>query len=102
MLSYVLDFISVTITDSCRVGRSAIDMLSDDVLIHIFNLCRQELEFYTNSGSWSWDQWHVLAHVCQRWRHIIFTWPNYLDVRIDCTSRAAAVKALDVWPALPI
>ena len=91
----------MTITDRCRVGRSAIDMLSDDVLIHIFNLYRQELDFYSDSG-WSWDQWHVLAHVCQRWRHIIFTWPNHLDVRIDCASRAAAVKALDLWPALPI
>ena len=102
MSSYVLGFLSVTITDRCRVGRSTIHVLSDDILIHIFNLYRHELAFYVNSKSWSWHQWRVLAHVCQRWRHTIFTWPNSLGVRIDCASRAAAVKALDVWPALPI
>ena len=102
MSSYVLNLVSVTITDRYRVGCSAIHALSDDVLIYIFNLYRQDLEFYAPNKSWSWHQWHVLAHVCQRWRHIIFAWSNYLDVRIDCGSRRAAVKALDVWPALPI
>jgi len=103
MLSYVLDLVvSVTITDRCRIDRSPINVLSDDVLIYIFNLYRQDLEFYAHSESWSWDQWRTLAHVCQQWRHIIFAWPNYLDVRIDCGSRTAAMKALDVWPALPI
>ena len=102
MSSYVLGFVSVTITDRCRVGRWTIHVLSDDILIHIFNISRQELGFYAHNKSWSCHRWHVLAHVCQRWRHIIFTWPNYLDVRIDCASRTAAVKALDVWPALPI
>jgi len=100
--SYVFDLVSVTVTDRYRVGCSAIHALSDDVLIYIFNLYRQDLEFYAPNRSWSWHQWHVLAHVCQQWRHIIFAWPNYLDVRIDCGSRTAAVKALDVWPALPI
>ena len=102
MSSYVLDLVSVTITDMCCAGCSAINVLSDDVLIHIFNLYRQDLEFHSHNDSWSWHQWRALAHVCQLWRHIIFAWPNYFDVRIDCGSRTAAVKALDVWPALPI
>ena len=102
MSSYVLDLVSMAITDRCRVGRSAIDGLSDDVRIYIFNFYRQELEFYAQSKSRSWYQWRALAHVSQRWRHIIFAWPNHLDVRIDCGSRATAVKSLDVWPALPI
>ena len=77
-------------------------MLSDDVLIHIFYLNREASEFSLHGESWSWHQWCAFAHVCQRWRRIIFAWPNYLNIRIDCTSRTAAVKALDVWPALPI
>ena len=96
----------MTITDRCRVGRSAIDVLSDDVLICIFNLYRQDLEFqihsHSDSESWSWHPWRTLVHVCQRWRHIIFAWPNHLDIRIKCRSRTAAAKALDVWPTLPI
>ena len=102
MSSYVLNLVFVTFTDRCRVGCSAIHVLSDDVLIHIFNLYRQDLEFYAHNKSWSWHQWRALAHVCQRWRDIIFAWHNYLDVRIDCGSRSTAVKALDVWPTLPI
>jgi len=104
MSSYVLDLISVTITDRCRIGCSAFEVLSDDVLIYIFNLYRQDLEFHSHSDSesWSWHQWRALAHVCQRWRHIIFSRPNYLDIRIKCRSRTAAAKALDIWPALPI
>jgi len=107
MLSYVIDLVSVTITETCRVGCSAVDVLSDDVLIYIFNLYRQDLESrsYSDSESWtswSWHQWRALAHVCQRWRHIIFAWPNHLDIRIKCGSRTAAAEALDVWPALPI
>ena len=45
---------------------------------------------------------HALSHVCQRWRHILFAWPNHLDLRLACTSGTAASKALDVWPTLPI
>jgi len=81
-------------------------VLSDDVLVYVFNLYRRDLEFrFRNdpeSWSWSWHQWRALAHVCQRWRHIIFAWPNHLDIRVKCRSRTAAAKALDVWPALPI
>ena len=102
MSTYVLDLVSVTVTNKYRVGCSTIDVLSDDVLIYIFNLHRQDLKFHFRSESRSWDRWRALAHVCQRWRHIIFAWPNNLNVRIDCGSRTAAVKALDVWPALPI
>jgi len=98
MSSYVLDLVPVTITDRCRVGRSAVNVLSDDALIYIFNFYRQDLD----SKSWSWHEWSALVHVCQRWRHIIFAWPNNLDVRIGCRSKTAAAKALDVWPALPI
>jgi len=72
-------------------------VLSDDVLICIFDLYRQELKDYDDI----WP-WHTLAHVCQRWRNVIFAWPHHLDLRLRCRSRTAATKALNVWPTLPI
>lgn len=102
MSSYVLGLLTVTIADKCHTGRSTINVLSDDVLIHIFCLHREAVVFSLCGESWEQHEWCALAHVCQRWRHIIFAWPNYLDIKIGCTSRTAAVKALDVWPALPI
>ena len=87
------------ITDRCRVGRMTIDVLSEDVLIYIFNAYRRGFKDYWNYLFWPWK---VLIHVCQRWRRIIFAWPYHLDVRVDCGSRTHVAKALDVWPGLPI
>ncbi|KAH9042818.1 hypothetical protein EDB84DRAFT_896932 [Lactarius hengduanensis] len=50
--------------------------------------------------STSWD-WHRLAHVCQRWRLIVFASPRSLDLQLYCTPRTL-VKNTCCWPALPI
>jgi len=87
------------ITDRGRAGRMTIDVLSQDVLIYIFNAYRRGFKYYWCYLVWPWD---VLIHVCQRWRRVIFAWPHHLDVRVDCESRTHVAKALDVWPGLPI
>ena len=98
MSTYVHDVPSVMITDECSIGRLTIDIFSDDILLYIFNLYRQESK--NVDDMWPW---HALVHVCQRWRHIIFAWPHHLDLQLDCGSERAVVKALDIWPAnLPI
>lgn len=79
-------------------GHSTIDVLSDDDLLYIFDFYRQELK---DDYHKTWP-WHMLVHVCQRWRNIIFAWPQHLDLRPPCESRTAAARALDVWPTLPI
>jgi len=90
------------ITDRGRVGHSAIDALSDDTLIYIFDLYRHREQHDNYIHQWLWYHWRPLVKVCQRWRYIIFTWPNHLKVQIDCRSPMAIEMALDVWPALPI
>ncbi|KAH9963476.1 hypothetical protein BGW80DRAFT_1351168, partial [Lactifluus volemus] len=30
-------------------------------------------------------EWHRLAHVCRRWRHIIFDSPRSLNLQLFCT-----------------
>jgi len=93
---------SATITDRGRVGHLTLDVLSDDILLYIFDFYRHEVEYNSAVRQWSWCHWRLLVNVCQRWRYIIFAWPNHLNVQIDCRSGMAIETALDVWPALPI
>ena len=69
-------------------------MLSDDILLYIFDIYRQ--------GSKEVDDiwpWHPLVHVSQRWRHVIFAFPHHLDLQLDCGPGTAMAKALGIWPA---
>jgi hypothetical protein len=93
----------------CPIACLTIDILSDDVLLYIFNLYRPALKYFV--GSWALNnfvpdmdtwQWRTLADVCQRWRHIIFAWPSQLDVRVECKSVTDIVKVMNAWPTLPI
>jgi hypothetical protein len=88
---------STAITHRFRLGQLTIDVLSDDDLLYIFSLYRQELT--SPDDTWPWQ---ALVHVCQRWRHIIFAWPHHLDVQLDCNATTDVAKLLDVWPTLPI
>jgi hypothetical protein len=90
----------------CRIGRLTNDVLSDDVLLYIFHLYQPASDYYillwaygVKDGTWPW---RTLAHVCQRWRRIIFAWPNQLGVWVECKSGTDVAKVLDVWPTLPI
>jgi len=80
-------------------------MLSDDVLLEIFDLCLYKDE---DIAPWCdpligylYDEWHALAHVCQRWRYVVFASPRRLDLRLQC-SRRRVREMLGVWPAFPI
>jgi hypothetical protein len=96
------------IITKCLIARLTIHILSDDVLLYIFNLYRPALKYCI--GSWAFNnlvrdetwQWRTLADICQRWRHIIFAWPNQLDVRVECKSVTDIVKVINAWPTLPI
>jgi len=83
------DVLRVSSCDKCRV---TINILPDDVLLHIFHLIR----------AWrlSWE-WHRLVHVCWRWRSVVFVSPNFLDLRLVCGPRTR-VQLTDIWPPLPI
>jgi hypothetical protein len=85
----------------------AIETLSDDVLLEIFDLYLAKDE---NTNPWygpgseekhSYDAWYVLAHVCQRWRYVVFGSPRRLNLRLHCTRRRVG-EILGVWPAFPI
>src|SRR5216684_6619136 len=62
-------------------SRSTIDVLPNEVLLEIF-------EFYVDKF---WrnrpEPWHLLVHVCRRWRIIILESPRFLFLRILCPPR---------------
>ena len=79
-------------------------MLSDDVLLEIFDFCKKNHDpgpRYEGLPEAVWD-WQILVYVCQRWRQVVSASPLRLDLRILCTHGTHVRKNLDVWPTIPI
>ena len=74
------------------VARVTIDMLPDVALLGIF-------DFYVGEAGLSW---HVLVHVCQTWRNVVFGSPRRLGLKLHCGASTPVRETLDVWPLLPI
>jgi hypothetical protein len=86
------------------VAPVAIDMLPDVALLNVFDFYLGEeyidpiSQIYTLQG----EVWRILAHVCQRWRNIVFESPRRLDLRVYCISRTPVREMLDIWPKFPV
>ena len=78
---------------SHRDGPAIIDKVPGDVLLEIFDHCQD------SNPIW---EWHLLAHVCPRWRQIIFKSPHRLNLQILCTYGTPVRKGLSIWPPFPI
>jgi hypothetical protein len=100
-------------------GHVTIDILPDDVLLHIFHFDlledratfpyldglrhlngREDLNRVEDDGLLLLS-WHRLVHVCRRWRSVVFASPNFLDLRLVCDPRTR-VELTGIWPPLPI
>ena len=95
-------------------GRLAINILPDDVLLHIFFFDGLVYQHQSPSATihflgrdlagrllhLPW-KWYRLAHVCMRWRSIIFASPNFLDLRLVCLP-GTRLELTGIWPPLPI
>ena len=78
-------------------------MLPDDVLLKVFDFCRQDQEYTLHEpGQWDYWKWHLLVHVCHQWRQIVFTSPRPLNLQICCTSSTPVRDNLGIWPPFPI
>ncbi|KAN0120593.1 hypothetical protein V8E52_004420 [Russula decolorans] len=71
-----------------------INMLPDDVLIDIFDFLLREQQRI--------QEWITLAHVCRRWRSVVFQSPLRLNLQLVCTAKTRARDTLDIWPPLPL
>jgi hypothetical protein len=72
-------------------------VLPDNVLLEIFDFYRKNHP-YTRYGVW---EWHLLVHVCRRWRQIVFASLHCLNLQLLCTF-GTPVRNLGIWPAFPI
>jgi F-box-like len=84
------------ITDLDGIGsisfrRVTIGSLPDNVLLEIFDFCQRVAYL---------DSWHVLVHVCKKWRCIVFASPHRLNLRLECNAKTPVKETLDVWPRI--
>ena len=47
-------------------------------------------------------QWIRLAHVCRRWRDVVFQSPRRLNLRLVCTPERPVGNILEIWPSFPL
>ena len=91
-------------------GHVTINILPDDVFLHIFLMIRQEcggsilfligMTDHDRVQRLAW-RWHRLAHVCRRWRSVVFASPNFLDLILLC-GPTTPIELTGIWPPLPI
>jgi F-box-like len=81
-----------------------IDVLPDDVVLEIFDFYLSSDQSMPSYGEKMrvLDAWHVLVHVCRRWRNLVFGSPRRLYLKLYCTPKTPIKDTLDVWPALPL
>ena len=80
-------------------------------MLDIFDFCREDEDHTVHlsihclwdwNSSWNSWEWHLLVHVCRRWRELVFASPRRLNLRIPCTRWNLVGNNLGIWPALPI
>ena len=74
-------------------------MLPDDVLIDIFGFYVDE---DINEDLERTEVWKTLAHVCRRWRSVVFQSSRRLNLRLLCTTKTRTRDTLNIWPPLPL
>jgi hypothetical protein len=87
--------------DEMPKNATTIGILSDNVLLEIFDQYRKSDHEYYQSPYPVW-RWHLLVHVCRRWRQIICASPRRLDLHLLCTYGSPFREILGIWPTIPI
>ena len=90
----------------CDVARVAVDMLPDVALLNIFDFYMEEelidpLDKIYNSNP-RIEVWRTLAHVCRKWRYIVFGSPRRLHLRVYCRRNTPAREMPNIWPNIPV
>ncbi|KAI0295078.1 hypothetical protein B0F90DRAFT_1753051 [Multifurca ochricompacta] len=62
-----------------------VDRVPENILLDIFDHHRLDVVLTTGSCN-SW-KWHRLAHVCRKWRSVVFSSPRRLELRLVYTYR---------------
>ncbi len=93
---------------------TTIHSLPDEILLEIFDFCVVVNQDFPNSDAQppivtsgrdmqrQSKSWHLLVHVCRRWRAIVFKSAHRLNLQLVCTPVTPAKVTLDIWPPLPL
>src|SRR5258708_3803591 len=90
---------------------ASIHILDDDSLLNILYLYRLAIldEHDDDDVRFEWDRqwtrekwWYKLAHICQRWRNLIFGSTSYLGLYLVCTLGTPVADMLEHSPPLPL
>src|SRR5882672_3224458 len=85
---------STKMVDHCAF---TVQSLPNEVLLYIFSFHRLLSGTKNPPPAVAW-RWHTLAHVCQRWRHLILGSLRHLGARL-LIPRNSLKTSLDSWPA---
>ena len=58
-------------------------------------------EAFRRSEKQTIEEWITLAHVCRRWRTVVFQSPSRLNLRLVYTPESRNID-IDIWPPLPL
>jgi len=90
---------------------TSVHILDDESLLNIFHLYRpfflgedqNDSIRLDGGGQWAGEHWwYRLAHVCQRWRNLIFGSASYLGLCLVCTYGTPVADMLAHSPPLPL
>jgi len=91
--------------------RPLIHTLDDDSLLKIFTLYRPLIldeseadnDQFLDGGEWNREWWwFTLAHVCRRWRHLVFESASHLRLSLVCARGTPVADMLAHSPPLPL
>jgi hypothetical protein len=87
-----------TCQDTERLPNFPINHLPDELLLEIFDSYRRVIGPHPFGGHWKRDYgWFNLAHVCRKWRAVMFASSSRLDLGISATPKTLG----DVKTVLP-
>jgi hypothetical protein len=80
------------------VYRTHVYMLDNDSLLQIFSHYR-----LIHENNWNVQHmWRNLAHVCRRWRHLLYDSTSHLDMYLLLTNDSPSIDTLSHLPPLPL
>ena len=93
------------------ISAASIHILDDDSLLNVFYLYRplllgeDEDDETRLMGGRGWARgrwWYTPAHVCQRWRNVVFGSASYLGLSLICANGTPVAHMLAHSPPLPL
>ena len=85
--------------------RASIQLLTNELLLHIFYLYRPVCQYGVGIGGVSisnWHWWYKLAQICRRWRRLILESASYLGLCLVCTNGTPVAEMLVHSPPFPL